>query len=121
MGEVAFVSTLVGPGVDQTNYQGLFATDGSGNLNLVMRMGDQYNLGGDNLKTVNGVGLLNDLTFIATNGDGINDVGQLSLQVSFTDNTQAAVIATLPVPEPSSLVLGIVASIIIFKMTPWRE
>jgi hypothetical protein len=101
LGEVAFLSVLLGPGVDSTNYMGLFATDPNGNLSLVMRFGDQYDLGGGNLRTINGIGVLNDLNFIASNADGINDLGQLSVELSFTDNTRALVLAALPVPEPA--------------------
>jgi len=124
LGEVAFLSVLFGPGVDSTNYMGLFATGPSGNLSLVMRFGDQYDLGGGNLRTINGIGLLNDLNFIASNADGINDVGQLSLELSFTDNTRALVLEALPVPEPAGRILMAVAAaaLVLFRSRPsvWR-
>ena len=106
LGQVAFISVLIGPGVNSTNYMGLFATDPSGNLSLVMRLGDEYDLGGGNLRTINGIGLLDDLTYNANNADAINDMGQLSLQLSFTDNTGASVVVPLPVPEPAGWMLS---------------
>ena len=99
-----FTSYLSGPGVTNSNVMGLWATDPGGNLDLIVRDGDQYNLNGT-LKTIASVGLLNDRNQWGTNTDGINDRGQLSIEVGFTDNTEGLILVQLPVPEPSSVVL----------------
>ena len=100
-----FTSTLTGPGVTNLNNEGLWATDPNGDLSLIMRLGDQINLGALGIKTITAIGYVNDTTAWGSNTDGLNDLGQISVQLQFNDATEALVLVQLPVPEPATWLL----------------
>ncbi len=105
LGETVFTSTLTGPGVTNLNNEGLWATDPNGDLSLIMRLGDQINLGALGIKTITAIGYVNDTTAWGSNTDGLNDLGQISVQLQFNDATEALVLVQLPVPEPATWLL----------------
>ncbi len=95
-GQTAFFSTLSGPGVNFTNNAGIWATDPDGDVVLVARLGDPFQVGPGDIRTI---GLL-DLQVKRTGGqDGLpssfNDAGELTFIVGFTDGVRAVAVATI--------------------------
>lgn len=92
-GQVAFISWLAGPDVTEKNNQGIWATDGYGNIHLIARTGTLFDVGNGELRQAVGFGLENSLT---AKGDFLFDVG-------FSDGTTGIFVATIP--EPSTLLI----------------
>ncbi len=99
-GQTAFRANLSGDGVDFTNDRGIWATDQTGDLKLVVRTGDQLEVAPGDFRT------LSDLDFATASGNadsrpsGFNNVGQLVFWASFTDGSEGVfvsnVVAHLP-------------------------
>ncbi len=113
-GQVAFLATLTGAGVDGSNDLGIFATDREGFLRLIFREGDPFDVNPDPLitdsRTIQSIGY-----YSLSNGSGgrptsFNAAGQVAATLQFTDGTQGVFIATVRVPEPASLLLWAVAA-----------
>lgn len=108
-GLVAFIATLSGAGVTTANNEALFAGP-PGAIQLVVRKGDQVNLGP-------GLGARTVFDMAITPGSGgedgnplaLNDSGRLIYFLDFTDNSTGVFTSTIPVPEPSSGVLALLA------------
>ncbi|MGF1607346.1 MAG: choice-of-anchor tandem repeat NxxGxxAF-containing protein [Rhodothalassiaceae bacterium] len=108
-GEVAFESVLTGAGVGITNNSGIFAQLADGTLELILRKGDMFDVGGGDLRTIAGLNLF----------DGLDDNGgDLAFLASFTDGSQGLFTADfsslngplpddpigVPVPAPLALI-----------------
>lgn len=115
-GQIAATASLSGGGITANNDLGLWMTDASGQLRLVIREGQSFELTPGVNKTVRYFGLvdeddfLSDPTAIAytsqTGGPrALNDRGELALIVEFTDGSRALIVATLPpsLPCPADL------------------
>jgi hypothetical protein len=99
-GQVASVQGLAGPGVDSTNDFGIWATDQSGALQLVVRKGNDLEVAPGDVRTIS------DLSFVGDTGNAngwpsaFNNVGQLAFWASFTDGSQGVFVsnkvATVP-------------------------
>jgi len=108
-GQLAFLADLAGTGVNNSNDQGLFAIDGNGELQLIAREGDLFDVDDDplteDLRTIEAI----DFTAGSGGGDGFsiafNDLGDLAFALEFTDGTEGLFVASLPVPEPTGLFL----------------
>jgi hypothetical protein len=107
--QVAFGAVLTGAGVNSTNDMAIFATDQTDILRLVVREGDLFDVDpaplATDFRTINSVG------FIPGSGDSdgrsrsFNDAGQLAFKLGFTDGTEGVFVATIGVPEPTSMML----------------
>ena len=113
-GQIAFQSSLQGPGIDATNNDGIWAQDRAGILRLIAREGDLLNVSDDPLhpdwRTISS--LL--ISGASGNDDGrrswFNDRGQLAFLARFTDGTRGIFVSDLAtIPEPNSLALLVVA------------
>jgi hypothetical protein len=116
-GQVAFMGTLQGPGIDDSNNGGIWAQDRAGVLRLIARDGDALNVSNDPLhpdwRTISGL----FLSGASGNDDGrrswFNDRGQLAFLANFTDGTRGIFVSDVAtVPEPSVfalLMLGLAA------------
>ena len=97
-GETAFLADLTGP-----NDRGIFTGAG-----LVAREGDLIDFGGGDLRTI---------LSLVFSGNGLNNQGELAFFASFTDGSQAIVIADLsstavvPLPAPLALLLSGIAGL----------
>ena len=95
-GQIAFFAMLQGPNVDNNNNSGIWASDASGQLNRIIRSGQQLDVSrttDSDFRTVQFVG-----RFRPSGGeDGLqrvlNDNGQLVFCVEFTDGSQAVIVA----------------------------
>jgi len=109
-GQIAFIGGLTGSGIDTTNNRGLWASDLEGDLHLLVRRGEQFNISGDlndaDWRTISNVSIYPPL--YSGGEDGIrnhfNNQGQLAFRLSFTDGTSGIFVANTwaAVPEPAS-------------------
>ncbi len=108
IGQVAFIADFTGPGVDRTNDRGLFVTDPSGELRMLTREGDLFDINPNPLITDNRTVEVAAFVTGTSSSDGrqstFNNSGQLAYWIRFTDGTSGVFIATF-VPEPESLVI----------------
>jgi hypothetical protein len=105
-GGMAFEGRLQGPGVTDANDAGIWLVDPSGEMELVVREGKLFDVGGGDLRVIN------RLSFSA--GSGFNDARQIAFQATFTDGS-SGIFVTL-VPEPPSAFLLVVG-----RLRVWRS
>ncbi len=107
--QIAFLAHLSGTGVDNSNDRGIFATDTAGNLRLVAREGDLFDVNPEpfvtEYRTISGVAFVNDSRGNDGRPRSFNNAGQLALTIGFTDFTGGLFVATIGVPEPTSSAL----------------
>lgn len=109
-GQVAFESILTGPGVTDSNDRSIWATDRAGNLRLVAREGDLFDVNDDpaveDVRTISRTSL-NRFGGNGEDGNGtsFNDAGKLVIALDFTDTTSGVFVIDMSVPEPSAIIL----------------
>lgn len=114
LGQIAFEAHVQGPGVADFDTRGVWVTDAGGNLHLIARAGELFDVGGGDLRVVNDVDL-----FTHTNAgeDGMptafNDLGQLAFRAIFKDGTEGVFVAT--VPEPCAALAIVLAVPALFR------
>lgn len=117
VGQVAFTAALTGTGIDPSNDLGLFVADAFGNLELVLRKGELFDVDADpmstDLRTISDIRLAGGSALVDGRSSAFNDSGLLAIQLFFTDNTAAVVTARIPlIPAPGAAVmLGLAASV----------
>jgi hypothetical protein len=106
-GDVAFFGQLQGSDVSAENDDSLWVVDTSGYLNLIAREGDEFDVGGGELRIISGFA---DSTLDGPDPAGgrilLNDAGQVVFQLNFTDGSTGIFMATIP--EPLSLAVFVV-------------
>jgi hypothetical protein len=113
-GQVAFESLLTGPGVTSANDTGIWATDLAGTLRLVAREGSLFDVNDDpNIEDFRTI-LTTDLQWFNGGGEdgsggAFNNAGQLVVSLRFTDNSGGVFVINTAVPEPSTVLLLLVA------------
>jgi hypothetical protein len=106
-GQVAFFAALTGDGARGPNDYGLFATGHNGELRLVARYGDAFEVAPGDSRTIEA------LSHAGVHGSHIvtfNEDSALSMLIKFGDGSEGIFTATV-LPEPSSLGLAILAMI----------
>jgi len=89
-GNIAFEAVLAGAGVDANNNESIWATGTNGKLSLVVREGE-LGVG----RTVN---MVNGRTGEDGRATSLNNAGQLTFELSFTDGSEGIFIANLGLP-----------------------
>ena len=104
VGQTAFFSNLTGTGVSFLNDAGIFATDLGGQVHLIAREGDLFDVNDDplieELRAISGVTFGRPYPDNSSGGEdgnanNFNDSGQLAFILRFTDNTQGVFVATI--------------------------
>lgn len=111
-GQVAFFASLSTEVGGEEVGHGVFATDPQGKVRLIVRDGQVIDVNPDPLvtdeRTVEGLYFTNSLSH-SGGSDGrrnsFNSAGQLVLSLRFTDGTRGVFIASMIIPEPTSLAL----------------
>jgi hypothetical protein len=104
-GQVAFFATLRGPDARGESDYGLFATGHEGDLRLIARYGDQFEVAPGDMRTIDA------LSHAGVHGTHIvtfNEDSDLAMLVRFTDGSEGIFTARV-LPEPTSLVLCLIA------------
>jgi hypothetical protein len=92
-GQIAFRAALNGSGIGSSNDRGIWATDLTGILQLIARVGDQLEV------TPGDFRMLRDINFSSASGNsdgrpsGFNNIGQLAFWASFTDGSQGVFVS----------------------------
>ncbi|MCA9291332.1 MAG: hypothetical protein KDA25_09390, partial [Phycisphaerales bacterium] len=101
----AFVRARVrGLGVNNGNNMGLWSVEPDGTFNFIMRTGQWIDLGdGGGLRQVEAIILNSEPGTNSGRGRGVNTRGDAVVRVSFTDDTQAIIVAQLPPACPGDV------------------
>ena len=106
-GQVAFLGEVSGAGIDSSNNKGIWATDLEGNLQLVVRRGDQIDVSKDpevsDLRTVSDLEMIENPNGQNGTANNFNDAGELLFLARFQGGSQGIVIAELG-PEKQILI-----------------
>jgi hypothetical protein len=104
LGQVAFVAALAGPGLEEYGNKAIYATDASGELHLIVREGQMFDVGGGDLRHVSSLGFASydDSVMGSTS---FNSQGQLVFTLSFGDGSNGIFIATVPEPTLTAMIL----------------
>ncbi|XAL99601.1 hypothetical protein OT109_18730 [Phycisphaeraceae bacterium D3-23] len=98
-GQTAFFADLEGTGVDFTNDEGIWATNLAGQLTLVARSGDTFDIDDDplteDLRTISAVMLTTGSGGEDGRRTSLNDAGQLAFSLRFTDGSEGVFVATI--------------------------
>ena len=117
-GQLAFEAAIGGPGIFDRNGAGIWATDLSGNLRVVVQKGDSLDVNDDpqvaDFRTISAAK-------IALDGGGgedgrrssFNDAGELAVMLKFTDGSSGVFVFNTLVPEPSSLLTVGLAAVLV--------
>lgn len=132
LGQVAFLATLTGAGVNTTNDIGLYAGS-PGSLLKIVREGDIIDVNpgpGIDLRTVSGIGFrgeFNDVPSGGQDGRGLTFTtsGYISYDLAFTDGSSGVFFSNIAaVPEPTTILLTVllvlVASLAWWHRSSWR-
>lgn len=114
MGHVVFRHGLVGPGGASAG-EAIFASSGSGNLDLVLRTGQSIEVLPGVVKTLSFF-LFTSFSGGDDGGGQFGDAGHFAVAVGYSDGTRGILIAEIP--EPSTL--AIVSVFVIFGMRKQR-
>jgi hypothetical protein len=105
-GQLAFRGVLAGAGVDATNQVGIWATDTSGNLRLILRTGDSLEVAPGDIRTISALNFTGNSAPSDGRATYFNCLGQIAFTAGFTNATSGVfVTAQLVVPESSSVML----------------
>ena len=104
-GQVAFAVSLTGPGVDDENDSGIWATDSDGLLQLIVRKGDLFDVNDDkmieDLRTISNPSLFTNFGNEDGRRSSFNDFGQMAFKLEFSDGSQGIFISNVvAVAEP---------------------
>jgi hypothetical protein len=119
-GQVAFFATLAGSDANNSNNQGIWATNRAGVLQLIAHSGDLLEVAPGDLRVVS------QLQFAGRtgNGDGrasgLNAAGQVAFRAVFADGSSGAFVSSaVAVPEPDALILTSL-SVLLTRRSPRR-
>jgi hypothetical protein len=112
-GQVAFQAFVDGPGIG-IPAPGIWAENSLGELHLIARVGEQLEVAPGDFRTVASMDMFGSFSggFGNETGfpSGFNERGQVAFSASFTDGTSGIFVSdVVAVPEPSSLLLPLVA------------
>jgi hypothetical protein len=109
LGQVAFYSTLRGPGVNGTNNFAIFATDENFQLQLVARESDLIEVNPGDFRTIETFSILADAGGEDGRPTALDNFGHLTFRAVFTDGSQAICVALIPEPGSSMSLLILTA------------
>ena len=103
-GQVAFLADLTGVGVDGSNDLGLWATDTDGELHLIARTGDLFDINPDPIvaeyREIGSIGFMGGSGGQDGRGLSFNDNGQLVMSLRFRGLEASYGVFTVNIPAP---------------------
>ncbi len=109
-GQTAFVASLTGSSVNDTNDLGIWATDRNSVLQLIAREGELLEVAPGDFRTVYSFDFIGGTGNSDGRASGFNNRGQLAFHARFTDGSRGIFVSNLvAVPEPSSLLSFVLA------------
>lgn len=119
-GHSAFLWRVTGGGTTSSNNLGLWAQDQNGNLRLVVRQGDMFEVAPGDLRLITGINFQSQSAGGEGLPRGLNDNYQIAIHLNFANNTSGIFVAQISVPEPGSLGLSLLAFAGIFARCKQR-
>jgi hypothetical protein len=102
-GQMAFIAGLRGSSVNFSNDQGIWASDLSGQLHLIVREGELLEVTPGDFRTIAELSMLSSLGYSEAYR-AFNNKGQLTFGAIFTDGTSGVFVSNLvAIPEPTSM------------------
>ena len=105
-GQVAFFATLTGPAARGPDDYGLFATGHAGDLRLIARFGDQFEVAPGDMRTIQA---MSHAGVYGTHIVTFNEQSDLSMLIRFTDGSEGIFTARV-LPEPGAATLALLAA-----------
>ena len=100
-GQIAFGALLIGTGVDENSDRGIWATDRTGALQLIVREGGLLEVSQGDFRSVREAYLAYDS--LSGNSRGFNNLGQLAFQAYFVGGSSGVFVSNrVAVPEPAA-------------------
>ena len=101
-GQIVFQGTLTGTDVDSSNNTGVWASDRNGNIQLIVRAGDLFDVNDDplieDLRTVLFARLMGGSGGEDGRPTSFNNAGQLAIDIEFTDGYGGIFVASVGIP-----------------------
>ena len=118
LGQIAFTSELVGEQMSRFNDTGIWATDINGNLQLVVKTGDQIEITPGEFRAISSITSLT--IHNANNGDGrsrwFNERGQIVFVATLRGGGSGIFVTdAVAIPEPASCVLLAVGALLLLS------
>ena len=110
-GQVVFRSYLAGPGVGSANDEALWATTPDGEIVLVAREGDLFEVADGDWRRIKWIHITEASLGDDGRGRTFSDAGDLAFALTFEDNSAGIFVAT--VPEPASVALLAVGAMVL--------
>ncbi|MBX3372874.1 MAG: hypothetical protein KF817_03505 [Phycisphaeraceae bacterium] len=102
-GRVYFTAALRGPGVNASNDEGMWVRETDGTWHFVLRRGQWMMLDDNVLRQVDTFDVWPGIGMHSGFRPAVNNHGDIAIRVTFTDQTQAIIVASLPPTCPSDL------------------
>jgi hypothetical protein len=106
LGETAFIAKLQGAGITSANDFGIWATDSSGQLRLIVREGDTIEVAPNDFRVLDILNNGGDFPFRPK----LNNLGQIAFYAKFTNGQGIIISDTVAIPEPASLAMLVVCA-----------
>ena len=94
-GQTAFLATLSGPGVNESNREGIWAEDRNRGLQLIAREGDKIEVAPGDSRTISNLCCFDGVGNEDGRGITINDFGQVRFLAEFTDRSTGVFVSNL--------------------------
>jgi hypothetical protein len=109
-GQIAFLASLIGSGVGDSNDRGIWASDRMGALQLIVREGDVLEVAPGDFRTISFLGFVGHSGIVDVRPSGFNNSGQLAFEANFTDGSRGIFVSNgVAIPEPSTFLLAAAA------------
>jgi hypothetical protein len=105
-GQVAFRAFVTDGEIETPTEDGIWATDRTGALQLIVRKGDMLEVAPGDFRTIDGLGFQGESGNSDGRPSGLNNLGQIAFLANFTDGTSGVFVSNrVAVPEPSAVLL----------------
>jgi hypothetical protein len=105
VGQVATLLVLAGGGLTSANDAALYLFDPILGPTKIAREGDQFDIGGGVMRTIADGGIVFSAGYNDDFTNGLSNTGTLVFGLKFTNGTSGIFTATIPVPEPSMVLM----------------
>jgi hypothetical protein len=127
-GQILLHGTLVGPDVTPDSDDAWYLADINGVLSPLLREGDIIDPGDGIRRPASRIDFFSSYYWDPLDGDSpFNNAGQLAFRVTFSDNTQAIVVASVPEPTGTASALALASAVLVRccrrtqRVRVWRD
>lgn len=103
LGQVAFMSRIVGDGIDGTNNEGIWATTTTGELILIALEDTPFEVAPGDFRVIDDLFMAPSANWHDSRGGALNNNGELTFRLLFTDGSEGIFVTTIPTPGATVL------------------